>query len=87
MLVILSDVWLNQPRVRLLFCSLLITFVRQVMEKLRDLFHGYASNDIIPIAFVLMGDFSSEPFAYSGSSAAQYQGTHFVYNSHENSNV
>lgn len=47
MLVVLSDVWLDQPL---------------VMAKLQTLFEGYAQMEPSPAAFVLMGNFTSQPY-------------------------
>ena len=47
MFVVLSDVWLDKET----------TFVR-----LRAVFEGFDSLDVIPSMFVLMGDFTSQPF-------------------------
>ena len=47
MFVVLSDVWLDRES----------TFAR-----LRAVFEGFDSLDVIPSMFVLMGDFASMPF-------------------------
>uniref|UniRef100_A0A7S0MZV0 DNA polymerase epsilon subunit n=1 Tax=Pyramimonas obovata TaxID=1411642 RepID=A0A7S0MZV0_9CHLO len=46
MFVILSDVWLDIPN----------TFTR-----LRSVFHGFSSVEVVPSLFVFMGDYSSQP--------------------------
>jgi DNA polymerase epsilon subunit 2 len=56
--VFLSDVWLDQDR---------------VLNKLRVLFQGY-SQAIIPLAFVLIGSFSSTPYNYNMQQALKYKG-------------
>ncbi|KAI9366064.1 DNA polymerase alpha/epsilon subunit B-domain-containing protein [Zopfochytrium polystomum] len=48
-LVFISDIWLDQPT---------------VMRKLRLLFEGYSAS-VCPLAFVLIGNFSSKPFLYN----------------------
>ncbi|KAK9763417.1 DNA-directed DNA polymerase epsilon, subunit B [Basidiobolus ranarum] len=55
--VILSDVWLDHP---------------MTIPKLRTLLTGYA-NALIPLAFILMGNFVSEPFLYTGKDSATYK--------------
>ncbi|KAG0082944.1 DNA polymerase epsilon subunit 2 [Podila epicladia] len=55
--VILSDVWLDQPK----------TFTT-----LRTIFEGY-SNSTLPLAFILCGSFKSQPFLYNGLESAQYR--------------
>ncbi|KAF9969124.1 DNA-directed DNA polymerase epsilon, subunit B [Actinomortierella ambigua] len=55
--VILSDVWLDQPK----------TFAA-----LRKIFQGYATSTV-PLAFILCGSFKSEPFVYSGQDAGPYR--------------
>ena len=35
---------------------------------------GYSDHDMVPVAFILMGDFLSEPFAHNGTLAAKYKG-------------
>lgn len=57
--IILSDVWLDQPR---------------VLDRLRKLFEGYMTTEWIPAAFILMGDFVSEPFTYNGVMFQKYKG-------------
>ncbi|KAH6578738.1 hypothetical protein BASA50_008428 [Batrachochytrium salamandrivorans] len=56
-IVFISDVWLDQTR---------------VLEKLRELMRGL-SNAIIPLAFVLSGNFSSTPYIYSGAETKRYK--------------
>ncbi|KAJ4462244.1 putative DNA polymerase epsilon subunit B [Paratrimastix pyriformis] len=46
MLVFVSDVWLDRPR---------------VLEKLAVMLHGYNEVDVPPLVFVLMGSFASKP--------------------------
>jgi DNA polymerase epsilon subunit 2 len=55
--VILSDVWLDHS---------------EVFDKLRVLFRGY-SDAIIPILFVLIGNFQSTPFAFGSMEAKIYK--------------
>ncbi|TPX51290.1 DNA-directed DNA polymerase [Synchytrium endobioticum] len=55
--ILLSDVWLDQPR---------------VLAKLRQLFEGY-SQTILPLAFVFMGNFSSKAYAYNTADAKSYR--------------
>ncbi|KAG0056597.1 DNA polymerase epsilon subunit 2 [Gryganskiella cystojenkinii] len=55
--VILSDVWLDQPK----------TFTT-----LRIIFEGY-SNSTLPLAFILCGNFKSNPFLYNGLESGQYR--------------
>ncbi|KAG0263305.1 DNA polymerase epsilon subunit 2 [Actinomortierella ambigua] len=55
--VILSDVWLDQPK----------TFTA-----LRKIFQGYATSTV-PLAFILCGSFKSEPFVYSGQDTGPYR--------------
>ncbi|KAF9422305.1 DNA-directed DNA polymerase epsilon, subunit B [Podila epigama] len=55
--VILSDVWLDQPK----------TFTT-----LRAIFEGY-SNSTLPLAFILCGSFKSQPFLYNGQESGQYR--------------
>lgn len=59
LMLILSDVWLDQS---------------SVLQKLRELLAGYNRSGIIPLAIILMGDFLSEPFAFDGTTAKKYQG-------------
>lgn len=55
--MILSDVHLDQPK---------------VMKALRVIFEGY-SNARIPLAFILIGNFSSKMFKYSASQSTEYK--------------
>ncbi|KAF9192802.1 DNA-directed DNA polymerase epsilon, subunit B [Haplosporangium sp. Z 767] len=55
--VILSDIWLDQPK----------TFTT-----LRTIFEGY-SNSTLPLAFILCGSFKSTPFLYNGLESGQYR--------------
>ncbi|GJJ75667.1 DNA polymerase epsilon subunit 2 [Entomortierella parvispora] len=55
--VILSDVWLDQPK----------TFAT-----LRTIFEGY-SNSTLPLAFILCGNFKSNPFLFNGLESGQYR--------------
>ncbi|KAJ3314249.1 DNA polymerase epsilon subunit 2 [Blyttiomyces sp. JEL0837] len=55
--VIISDVWLDQPR---------------VMAKLRVLFQGY-SEAIIPLAFILIGNFTSTPYINTSACFQHYK--------------
>lgn len=57
LLVVLADVWLDQPK---------------VLAKLKLMLDGYAAN-LVPLAFVFMGNFSSTPYIYSSESAASYR--------------
>ncbi|KAJ1927821.1 DNA-directed DNA polymerase epsilon, subunit B [Tieghemiomyces parasiticus] len=56
-IVVLSDVWLDSPA---------------VLDKLRTMFRGFEATSI-PLAFVLMGNFSSEPFIMAGQAGARYK--------------
>ena len=56
-LVILSDVWLDQP---------------MVLQKLRTLFTGF-SQAVTPIAFVFIGNFKSVPYIYNGENSRAYR--------------
>jgi hypothetical protein len=56
--VFLSDVHLDSPR---------------VMEKLQTVFTGFAGVSL-PVAFVFMGDFLSEPMLPEGQSSNRYRG-------------
>lgn len=47
MMVVMSDVWLDQPK---------------VLRKLREMFEGYSQQGMLPNCFVLIGDFSREPY-------------------------
>ncbi|KAF9112413.1 DNA-directed DNA polymerase epsilon, subunit B [Mortierella sp. AM989] len=55
--VILSDLWLDQPK----------TFVT-----LRTIFEGY-SNSSLPLAFIMCGSFKSEPFLFNGLESGHYR--------------
>ncbi|KAF8979446.1 DNA-directed DNA polymerase epsilon, subunit B [Entomortierella lignicola] len=55
--VILSDLWLDQPK----------TFAT-----LRIIFEGY-SNSSLPLAFIMCGSFKSEPFLFNGQESGQYR--------------
>ncbi|KAG0060947.1 DNA-directed DNA polymerase epsilon, subunit B [Linnemannia elongata] len=55
--VILSDIWLDQPK----------TFAT-----LRTIFEGY-SNSTLPLAFIMCGSFKSQPFLYNGLESGQYR--------------
>ncbi|KAL0088647.1 DNA polymerase alpha/epsilon subunit B-domain-containing protein [Phycomyces blakesleeanus] len=55
--VIVSDVWLDQPK---------------VMNALRRMFEGYDSTKV-PLAFILMGNFTKRPFSFSSNESAQYR--------------
>ncbi|KAI8355910.1 epsilon DNA polymerase [Mortierella sp. GBAus27b] len=55
--VILSDVWLDQPR----------TFTT-----LRTIFDGY-SNSTLPLAFIMCGSFKSQPFLFNGQESRPYR--------------
>ncbi|KAJ1981501.1 DNA-directed DNA polymerase epsilon, subunit B [Dimargaris verticillata] len=57
-MVVLSDVWLDSP---------------VVLDKLKTLFRGFETSSI-PLAFVFMGSFSSEPFLMSGKESLRYKG-------------
>ncbi|KAJ1981359.1 DNA-directed DNA polymerase epsilon, subunit B [Dimargaris xerosporica] len=57
-MVVLSDVWLDSPI---------------VLDKLKTLFRGFEASSI-PLAFVFMGSFSSEPFLMSGKESLRYKG-------------
>ncbi|KAJ1650181.1 DNA-directed DNA polymerase epsilon, subunit B [Dispira simplex] len=57
-LVILSDVWLDRPA---------------VLDKLKIMFQGFDALPIVPLAFVLMGDFSSVPFLPSQDHILAYK--------------
>jgi len=59
-LVILSDVWLDNAK---------------VLEKLYELFNGYETSCIKPLSFIFMGNFLSEPVALDGLCARKYKGT------------
>eukprot|EP00842_Homolaphlyctis_polyrhiza_P000013 jgi/Hompol1/1011/HPOL_004494-RA len=56
-IVFISDVWLDQTR---------------VLQKLRVLFDGL-TNAIIPLAFVLCGNFSSTPYVFNGNEGKRYK--------------
>ena len=56
-MIVISDLWLDQPR---------------VLEKFQRLLEGYTESEWIPMAFILMGDFISEPFAYNGNMSEKY---------------
>ncbi|KAG0003939.1 DNA-directed DNA polymerase epsilon, subunit B [Modicella reniformis] len=55
--VILSDVWLDQPK----------TFAA-----LRTIFEGY-SNSTLPLAFIMCGSFKSQPFLLNGQESGPYR--------------
>ncbi|KAF1802798.1 DNA polymerase alpha/epsilon subunit B-domain-containing protein [Mucor lusitanicus] len=55
--VILSDVYLDQPK---------------VMAALRIIFKGY-SDAQVPLAFIMIGNFSSKSFVYAGSDSDEYK--------------
>ncbi|KAG9322544.1 hypothetical protein KVV02_003056 [Mortierella alpina] len=55
--VILSDLWLDQPK----------TF-----STLRTIFEGYSSS-ALPLAFIMCGSFKSQPFLYNGLESGQYR--------------
>ncbi|KAI7871797.1 DNA polymerase alpha/epsilon subunit B-domain-containing protein [Spinellus fusiger] len=55
--VIISDVWLDQPK---------------VMNALEVIFRGYA-NAQVPLAFILMGNFTKRPFNYTNNESTQYK--------------
>ncbi|CAO3675892.1 unnamed protein product [Umbelopsis vinacea] len=55
--VIISDLWLDQPKIMRAF--------RQVLE-------GY-SRSIVPLAFILLGNFVSQPLLFSGTESAKYK--------------
>ncbi|KAF9931098.1 DNA-directed DNA polymerase epsilon, subunit B [Linnemannia zychae] len=55
--VILSDIWLDQPK----------TF-----STLRTIFEGY-SNSTLPLAFIMCGSFKSQPFLFNGLESGQYR--------------
>jgi DNA polymerase epsilon subunit 2 len=57
-IVVLSDVWLDQP---------------VVFEKLRILFQGY-SQAIVPIMFLFIGNFQSTPFLSNSNASKVYRG-------------
>ncbi|KAI7830646.1 DNA polymerase alpha/epsilon subunit B-domain-containing protein [Gamsiella multidivaricata] len=57
MFVILSDLWLDQPK----------TFTT-----LRTIFDGYSSANI-PLAFIMCGSFKSQPFLFNGLESGQYR--------------
>ncbi|KAF8928204.1 DNA polymerase alpha/epsilon subunit B-domain-containing protein [Dissophora ornata] len=55
--VILSDLWLDQPK---------------TLATLRTIFEGY-SNTTLPLAFIMCGNFRSEPFHFNGVDSSQYR--------------
>ncbi|KAF9433469.1 DNA-directed DNA polymerase epsilon, subunit B [Entomortierella beljakovae] len=55
--VILSDLWLDQPK----------TFAT-----LRTIFEGYSSSSL-PLAFIMCGSFKSEPFLFNGLESGHYK--------------
>ncbi|KAL9552178.1 hypothetical protein PS6_004621 [Mucor atramentarius] len=55
--VILSDLYLDQPK---------------VMAALRIIFEGYAAAQV-PLAFIMIGNFSSKSFVYAGSDSDEYK--------------
>jgi DNA polymerase epsilon subunit 2 len=59
LMLIVSDVWLDQSG---------------VLQKIRELLAGYSLSGIVPLAIIFMGDFLSEPFAYDGTTAKKYKG-------------
>ena len=46
MFVILSDVWLDIP---------------DTFSRLRSVFHGFSSVEVVPSLFIFMGNYSSQP--------------------------
>ncbi|KAI8816342.1 DNA polymerase alpha/epsilon subunit B-domain-containing protein [Fimicolochytrium jonesii] len=59
MFVVVSDVWLDQPR---------------VVMKLRQLFEGFSSAAAIrPLAIILIGSFISSPYVFDSASSAAYK--------------
>lgn len=58
-IVIVSDLWLDKSA---------------VLEKIKSMLSGYQEAGVVPVAFIFMGDFTSEPFAYNGSSSPKYRG-------------
>ena len=46
------------------------------MDRLKTLFQGFASVDVPPVAFVLIGDFSSKPVLLNGHDTEYYTGNH-----------
>ncbi|PVU92588.1 hypothetical protein BB559_003664 [Furculomyces boomerangus] len=56
-IVFLSDIWLDR---------------QQVLDSLKKLFSGFSSSRL-PLAFVLMGDFSSIPYLPGSNSISKYQ--------------
>ena len=56
-LVVISDVYLDQPK---------------VLTALRTILSGYVTAGITPAAFVLCGNFCSTPFLFDGSSTVAY---------------
>ena len=63
--VILSDVWLDSTR---------------VLNKLEKLFKGFSMDDtVIPLAFILNGNFTSKPYNYDSDDYQKYKG--YIYSS------
>ncbi|KAI9017107.1 DNA polymerase alpha/epsilon subunit B-domain-containing protein [Gaertneriomyces semiglobifer] len=59
MMVIVSDVWLDQPR---------------VVTKLRRMFEGFSAEDAVrPLAFIFMGNFMSTPYIFDAASAQTFK--------------
>ncbi|KAJ3026377.1 UNVERIFIED_CONTAM: DNA polymerase epsilon subunit 2 [Siphonaria sp. JEL0065] len=56
--VILSDVWLDDPK---------------VLAKLRLLFEGYSTRAYIPLSFIFIGNFTSRPYIFNGSDFNEYK--------------
>ncbi|KAJ3041234.1 DNA polymerase epsilon subunit 2 [Rhizophlyctis rosea] len=56
-LIIISDVWLDSPK---------------VVMKLRELFEGF-SNAVLPLAFIFMGNFTSTPYIYNSTDHQKYR--------------
>ncbi|CAO3683724.1 unnamed protein product [Umbelopsis ramanniana] len=55
--VIISDLWLDQPK---------------ILRAFRQLLEGY-SRTIVPLAFILSGNFVSQPLMFSGTESAKYR--------------
>src|SRR5947209_5629449 len=82
MFVILSDVWLDQPRVNnislwrnSLQAMLSVILSAKVVMKLRELFEGFSTASTVrPLAFIFIGNFVSNPYIFDGGSPAMYRG-------------
>lgn len=82
MMIFISDVWLDQPKVSTCHAShyhkvhdMILFLSKQVHVKLNELFDGFHESNVQPIAFIFMGNFQLSPFVFDASNVEKYTGS------------